>query len=143
VDTSGLGSVFLNLDVAYTYNGMTISQAMYNSFHDAIQGLYTNNYTSPLGERNGLRQTYEFGLYSYCAFVNSSAGTCSNHTSHTVFEPYAAISSDMLQNYTQFADGLFVGTTSFANSSYLGDNARVAYYFILLGTIFAAIALFT
>jgi hypothetical protein len=126
----------------YTDYGMTTSQALYDSFGDPIQGLYTNNYTSPLGEQNGLRQLYQFGLYSYCAFVNSSAGTCTNHTVADSFEPYSAITSDMLQNYTQYSAHLFDGTT-FADSSYLGYNARVAYYFILLGTIFATIALFT
>jgi hypothetical protein len=48
----------------------------------------------------------------------------------------------MLQNYTQYSFGFF-GNTTFADSSYLGNNAVVAYYFILLGTIFATIALFT
>jgi len=109
---------------------------------DPVLGLYTNNYTSPLGEQNGLRQFYQFGLYSYCAFVNSSAGTCTNHTVADRFEPYIAITSDMLQNYTQYSFGFF-GDTTFGNSDYLGNNAVVAYYFILLGTIFATIALLT
>ncbi|KAG0703152.1 actin cortical patch SUR7/pH-response regulator pali [Suillus ampliporus] len=123
-------------------NTSGFGQALSESFNDPIQGLYTDNYTSPLGERNGLRQLYEFGLYSYCAFVNSSAGTCTNHTIADSFEPYVAITSDMFFNYTQFSDSMFAHTT-FMDSSYLGYNARVAYYFILIGTIFATIALFT
>ncbi|KAG2155466.1 hypothetical protein DEU56DRAFT_767568 [Suillus clintonianus] len=119
--------------------GQALSQSTYVQ---VIQGLYTTNYTSPLGERNGLRQYYEFGLYSYCAYVNSSAGTCTNHTIADSFVPYIAITSDMAQNYTQYSDSWFAGTT-YMNSSYLGYNSRVAYYFILLGTIFATIALFT
>lgn len=124
VDTSGFG------------------QALSEAILDPDQGLYTTNYTSPLGQRNGLRQIYEFGLYSYCAYVNSSAGTCTNHTIADNFEPYVAMTSDMLTNYSQYSDTLFAGTT-FINSSYLAYNSRVAYYFILLGTIFATIALFT
>ncbi|KAJ8596808.1 hypothetical protein M405DRAFT_757022 [Rhizopogon salebrosus TDB-379] len=123
-------------------NTTGFGQALYDSINDPIQGLYTNNYTSPLGEGNGLRQLYEFGLYSFCAYVNSSAGTCTNHTIADRFEPYTAITSDMLVNYTQYSDAMFTGTT-FMNSGYLGSNAHVAYYFILLGTIFATVALFT
>lgn len=124
VDTSGFG------------------QALSEAILDPDQGLYTTNYTSPLGQRNGLRQIYEFGLYSYCAYVNSSAGTCTNRTIADNFEPYVAMTSDMLTNYSQYSDTMFAGTT-FINSSYLAYNSRVAYYFILLGTIFATIALFT
>ncbi|KAG1783624.1 hypothetical protein EV702DRAFT_1054667 [Suillus placidus] len=124
VDTSGFG------------------QALHKVITDPVQGLYTTNYTSPLGQQNGLRQIYEFGLYSYCAYVNSSAGTCTNHTIADKFEPFIAITSDMLYNYTQYCDTMFVNTT-FINSSYLAYNSRVAYYFILIGTIFATIALFT
>ncbi|KAG1773039.1 actin cortical patch SUR7/pH-response regulator pali [Suillus occidentalis] len=124
VDTSGFG------------------QALSEAILDPDQGLYTTNYTSPLGQRNGLRQIYEFGLYSYCAYVNSSAGTCTNRTIADNFEPYVAMTSDMFTNYSQYSDTMFANTT-FINSSYLAYNSRVAYYFILLGTIFATIALFT
>lgn len=48
----------------------------------------------------------------------------------------------MLLNYTQFTAAIFVDTT-FINSSYLGTNSHVAYYFLLLGTIFTALSLFT
>ncbi|KIK49557.1 hypothetical protein CY34DRAFT_796987 [Suillus luteus UH-Slu-Lm8-n1] len=124
VDTSGFG------------------KALSEAILDPDQGLYTTNYTSPLGQRNGLRQIYEFGLYSYCAYVNSSAGTCTNRTIADNFEPYVALTSDMFTNYSQYSDTMFANTT-FINSSYLAYNSRVAYYFILLGTIFATIALFT
>ncbi|KAG2156506.1 actin cortical patch SUR7/pH-response regulator pali [Suillus bovinus] len=123
-------------------NTSGFGQAFSNTTHDPDQGLYTTNYTSPLGQRNGLRQIYEFGLYSYCAYVNGSAGTCTNHTIADKFEPYIALTSDMLSNYSGYCDALFANTT-FINSSYLGYNSRVAYYFMLIGTILATVALFT
>ncbi|KAG1866384.1 hypothetical protein C8R48DRAFT_633435 [Suillus tomentosus] len=123
-------------------NTSGFGQALSDAILDPDQGLYTTNYTSPLGQQNGLRQTYEFGLYSYCAYVNSSAGTCTNHTIADKFEPFIALTSDMLTNYSQYCDTMFANTT-FINSSYLGYNSRVAYYFILIGTIFATMALFT
>jgi hypothetical protein len=48
----------------------------------------------------------------------------------------------MLLNYSQFSAYIFVDTT-FINSSYLGTTSRVAYYFLLFGTIFTALSLLT
>ncbi|KAI9572707.1 actin cortical patch SUR7/pH-response regulator pali [Boletus coccyginus] len=117
-------------------------EALSKAFNDTIQGLYTANSSSPLGQGAGIRQQYEFGLYSYCAYVNSSAGQCSNQAIAARFQPYTAITSDMLLNYSQFTAYIFVDTT-FMDSSYLGTNSRVAYYFLLFGTIFTAFSLFT
>ncbi|KAF9229598.1 hypothetical protein BS17DRAFT_771667 [Gyrodon lividus] len=125
-----------------TANVSGYGEALYQAFKDPIQGLYTDNTSSPLGYRTGLRQQYQFGLYSYCAYVNNSAGQCSNHTIPARFQPYIAITSDMLLNYSQYSDYIFADTT-FMNSSYLGTNAHIAYFFLLLGTILAALSLFT
>ncbi|EGO02720.1 hypothetical protein SERLA73DRAFT_176062 [Serpula lacrymans var. lacrymans S7.3] len=123
-------------------NTSAYGQALGQSFIVPIQGLYTNDSTAPLGERAGLRQLYEFGLYSHCAYVNTTSGICTNHTVATKYEPYVAITSDMFLNYSQYSDAIFADT-SFMDSSYLGSNSKAAYYFLLLGTIFAALALFT
>jgi len=125
-----------------TVNVSGYGEALYQAFNDPIQGLYTDNTSSPLTQRTGLRQQYEFGLYSYCAYVDSSGGQCSNHTIAARFQPYTVITSDMLLNYSQYSDYIFANTT-FMNSSYLGANAYVAYFFLLLGTIFTALSLFT
>ncbi|KAN0100857.1 Actin cortical patch SUR7/pH-response regulator PalI [Tylopilus felleus] len=117
-------------------------EALNLTFEDPIQGLYTFNSSSPLGQGAGIRQQYEFGLYSYCAYVNSSAGQCSGHTIAARFQPYTTITSDMLQNYSQYTASIFVNST-LINSSYLGTNTHVAYYFLLFGTIFTALSLFT
>ena len=116
------------------------SDSLHEAFQDPIQGLYASNTSLPLGQRNGLRQEYRFGLYSYCAYTNGS-GSCSGHTVASRFQPYNATTSDMLLNYSQFSDYIFVGTT-FKDSSYLGFNSHVAYYFLLLGTILATLSLF-
>ncbi|KAL4064592.1 actin cortical patch SUR7/pH-response regulator pali [Scleroderma yunnanense] len=123
-----------------TLNVSGYGHALYQAFQDPIQGLYTSNASLPLGQQNGLRQEYRFGLYSYCAYINGS-GTCSGHTVASRFQPYNATTSDMLLNYSQFTEYIFVGTT-FKNSSYLGFNSHVAYYFLLFGTIFASLSLF-
>jgi len=118
-------------------------QALGAAFNpDPINGLYTSNSSAPLGIQAGLRQIYDFGLYSYCAYVNKSAGTCSNTTVASKFLPYDAITSDMAANYTQATDPILKGTT-FHNSGYLGTQSKAAYYLILLGSICTALALFT
>ncbi|KAJ7630513.1 actin cortical patch SUR7/pH-response regulator pali [Roridomyces roridus] len=116
-------------------------EALHVALIDDIQGLYTNDSAAPLGVSAGLRQFYQFGLYSHCGYVNASAGICSNHSTASPFEPYTALTSDMLSNYSQFSDPI-VGDNSFKDGS-LGKNTRAAYYMILLGTICAALALLT
>ncbi|KAI0961173.1 hypothetical protein AcV7_000344 [Taiwanofungus camphoratus] len=111
---------------------------------DPIEGLYTYNASAPLQERKGLRQVYEFGLYSYCAYVNKTHGTCSNHSTADRFEPYNVITADMFTNYSSLTDALIADSnTTFTDSSYLGEFSNGAYYPLLIGTICAALALFT
>jgi len=109
---------------------------------DPINGLYTSNSSAPLGIQAGLRQQYKFGLYAHCAYINKTAGTCSNTTVANKFQPYDAITSDMSANYTQATDTILKNTT-FHNSGYLGTETKAAYYLILLGSICAALTLFT
>jgi hypothetical protein len=119
------------------------SQALGAAFNpDPIYGLYTSNASAPLGVQAGLRQLYEFGLYSHCAYVNRTVGICSNTTVASKFLPYDAITSDMSTNYTQATDSFLKGTT-FHNSNYLGTQSKAAYYLILLGTICTALTLFS
>jgi hypothetical protein len=119
------------------------SQALGAAFNpDPINGLYTSNSSAPLGVQAGLRQLYEFGLYSHCAYVNKAAGICSNTTVANKFLPYDAITSDMATNYTQATDVFLKGTT-FHNSSYLGTQSKAAYYLILLGSMCTALTLFS
>ena len=109
---------------------------------DAITGLYTTNESAPLQAGAGLRQSYEFGLYSYCGYTTDVLGTCTNHTTARKYEPYDAITSDMRANYSQLTNFIIQGTT-FKDSKYLGSNSKSAYYLLLLGTICTALALFT
>ncbi|KII93928.1 hypothetical protein PLICRDRAFT_26950 [Plicaturopsis crispa FD-325 SS-3] len=112
------------------------------AFSDPIDGLYTFNASAPLQVKAGLRQSYQFGLYSYCAYTEANLGTCSNETVANRFEPYLAITSDMFSNYSQFTDAI-IGNTTLNDTSYLKNSSKAAYYLILLGSICAALALFT
>ncbi|KAJ7275435.1 actin cortical patch SUR7/pH-response regulator pali [Mycena haematopus] len=116
--------------------------ALHEAVFDPIDNLYTTNASAPLGSGVGLRQFYLFGLYSHCGYVNSTAGTCSNHSIQNQFMPYDALTSDMLANYTDITN-FILGRTSFADSDSLGHTSRAAYWMVLLGTICAALAFLT
>ncbi|KAJ7919031.1 actin cortical patch SUR7/pH-response regulator pali [Mycena leptocephala] len=123
-------------------NVSAFGEALHDAITDPVEGLYTNNASAPLESGAGLRQFYLFGLYAHCGYVNDSAGTCTNHSIQNQFQPYAALSSDMLQNYSSLS-GFILSTTSFADSNSLGHSSRAAYWMLLLGTICAALALLT
>jgi hypothetical protein len=110
-------------------------------FRDPINGLYTTNASAPLGVRAGLRPVYKFGLYGYCAYVDTKGGICGNATTAERFQPYRTITSDMSRNYSQFTDAIVLNTT-FRSDAYLGSSSHAAYYMVLLGTICAALATF-
>jgi len=139
INTSSVprGIAMAKVNVSGYGNGL---RAAFNP--DPIEGLYTTNASAPLGVQAGLRQIYEFGLYSHCAYVNATSGICSNITAANRFTPYDAITSDMASNYSQDTDSILTGFT-FRNSSYLGEQSKAAYYLILLATICTVLALVT
>ncbi|KAH9853090.1 Glucanosyltransferase-domain-containing protein [Lenzites betulinus] len=109
---------------------------------DPIGGLYTNNASAPLQQQQGIRDLYKFGLYSYCGYVNGTAGICSNSSAATRFEPLQVMTADMLKNYSDFTTALITQGT-FIDSDYLGEFTNGAYYLIIIGSVCAALALLT
>lgn len=105
-----------------------------------MQGLYTDNASTPLAQHLGLRNFYDFGLYRYCAYVNDSHGTCSPHVTAKKLQPYEAITDDMPDQYTIITNALIPSTT-FTDSQYLGEFSRAAYYLLLLGSVATGLAL--
>ncbi|KAG6844273.1 hypothetical protein H0H87_008222 [Tephrocybe sp. NHM501043] len=118
------------------------SAALEISFTDPFENIYTTNATAPLGVKAGLRSNYDFGLYSYCAYLNTSQGTCGNMTIGAQYRPYDAITSDMAANYSRITQAL-VQDTAFQSSSYLGESTKAAYWMLLLGTFCALFATLT
>ncbi|KAJ3011157.1 hypothetical protein NUW54_g2265 [Trametes sanguinea] len=116
-------------------------QALAVALGDPISGLYATNATAPLAQQQGLRDTYKFGLYSYCGYLNGT-GVCSNTTAASRFQPFTALTSDMLTNYTGFTTALITQGT-FIDSPYLGNFTNGAYYLIIIGSVATALALFT
>ncbi|KNZ79619.1 hypothetical protein J132_08921 [Termitomyces sp. J132] len=118
------------------------SSALELSFTDPFSSIYTTNASAPLGVQAGLRYFYDFGLYSYCAYLNNSQGTCSNMTVGNQYRPYDAITSDMAANYSRITQALVQGT-AFMDSSSLGSATKAAYWMLLLGTVCALLAALT
>ncbi|THU88461.1 hypothetical protein K435DRAFT_969488 [Dendrothele bispora CBS 962.96] len=120
--------------------------ALAEAFLNPVDGLYTNDSNAPLQTSAGLRQYYQFGLYSYCGYVNETAGICSNTTAARPFTPYDYLVDDMSStgplDYKTLS-GDFIPFTTFLDSHYLTQTSRAAYYMILLGTISAAVAFFS
>ena len=115
--------------------------ALQTAIGDPVQGLYNFTPTTPLQQHAGLRQLYNFGLYSNCAYVNATQGTCSNGTVANALQPYTVILADMPVNYTDLTMGFIPDTITFTNSNYLSNFSQGAYYLLLLGSICAALSL--
>ena len=115
-------------------------QGLAAALGDPIGGLYATNASAPLQQKEGIRDMYKFGLYSYCGYLNGTQGICSNVSTANRFEPFRVITADMLANYTGFTTALITQGT-FIDSNYLGDFTNGAWYLILIGTVAAALAL--
>ncbi|KAH9004315.1 hypothetical protein EDB86DRAFT_2888019 [Lactarius hatsudake] len=116
--------------------GQTLAQGL----GDPITGLYASNASAPLQKEAGIRQVYKFGLYSYCGYLNTTAGTCTNTTIANKYQPYDALLADMSANYSALTIYIINGTSSFESQS-MASHTRSAYYLILVGTICAFLAL--
>ncbi|KAF8973850.1 actin cortical patch SUR7/pH-response regulator pali [Flammula alnicola] len=140
INTSTIPRKIFMVKVNMSAYGDAVQAAIFNPVFD----LYTNNASAPLNAQQGLRQFYEFGLYSYCAYVDEKAGICGNHTAGQEFKPYDIVTSDMISNFSILsATPLIPLDLTFKDSKYLGQTSKAAYWMILLGTICAALALVT
>ncbi|KAI0274779.1 hypothetical protein BC834DRAFT_849544 [Gloeopeniophorella convolvens] len=115
-------------------------QTLAKGLGDPITNLYATNASAPLGEEDGIRNVYKFGLYSYCGYLNNTAGRCSNTTIANKYQPFNALIADMALNYSALTIFIINGTSSFESQS-MATHTHSAYYLILLGTIFAFLAL--
>jgi hypothetical protein len=129
--------LYHHLTLSKRRNGL---QALY--YPNEIGGLYTSNASAPLQQQQGVRQLYDFGFYSYCAYTNATAGICSNHSTPYEFKPYNYIVADMTTNYSQQITPSIV-SGNFRNSNSLGSSSKAGYVLVLLGTIAAALAFIT
>lgn len=138
INTSTVPRKIFMVEVNMSAYGAAIEVAILNP----VDALYTNNGSAPLQAKAGVRQTYEFGLYSYCAFVQDGTGICGNHTIGEQFRPFDTITADMLSNYSVLS-AAFIQNPTFRDSKYLGQLSETSYWMFLLGTICAALTVLT
>lgn len=121
VDTTGLGDA--------------LSRAGQN-----VNNLYAQSQSSPVGQGNGIKNDYQWGLYNYCAGEESGdARSCSQRNFGFEFLPADAILADAPQDARQ--DLLnFLPESTFRDSSYLGRFSKAAMYLIFIGSCLALIA---
>ncbi|KAG8997731.1 hypothetical protein FRB94_014045 [Tulasnella sp. JGI-2019a] len=108
-------------------------------------GLYTSNVSAPLGEGNGLRQLYSWGIYGFCAFLSPghSQGTCGNQTFGNGFTPFDVILSDVPEAYVEYTRVLVPDASAFKNSAYLSNLTKSGFDLLFVGTLAAFVALVT
>lgn len=125
------------------YHNCRSRNALENATADPIPGLYTNNSSTPLAQQAGLRLFYKWGLYSYCAYTDSSHGRCANNSFAFQFDPLDSILADTPTNYSVAVRVLISSPNkTFSNAPFLRSSTRAAYYLIFIGTICTALALF-
>jgi len=109
---------------------------------DPVPGLYNTNASAPLEQHQGLRQLYSWGLYSHCAYENTSLGTCSNGTFANKFSPLESILADVPGNYTVQTRFLITFQNStFSNSPFLETASTASYYLIFIGSLCTVLAM--
>ncbi|KAI9512868.1 hypothetical protein F5148DRAFT_1160473 [Russula earlei] len=135
INTSSVPRGIAMAEVNVSQYGQTLEKGL----GDPITGLYATNASAPLQSETGLRQVYKFGLYSYCGYLNGTAGTCTNTTLNNEYQPYNTLLADMSLNYSALTIFIINGTSSFQSQS-IGSHTRSASYLILIGTICAFLA---
>jgi len=123
VDTSGFGQ-------ALQASGSTANN------------LYGNG--GSLGNGQGLKQYYSYGLWAYCG-SDSKSGTgnnvaCSGTHWGNRFQPASAIVSDVPQGLQTTVTNALPGTT-FSSNSYLGKITQAAFYLYFIGAIAIGVSL--
>ncbi|SPO20024.1 related to PUN1 - plasma membrane protein with a role in cell wall integrity [Ustilago trichophora] len=121
VDTSGLGD-------ALSRSG------------NSVGNLYANNQAAPVGQGNGIRNDYQWGLYRYCAGQPSGSDrACTSRSFGFEFLPTDAILADAPQDARQQIQN-FLPESTFRDSKYLGDYSKPAMYLIFIGSCLAFLA---
>jgi hypothetical protein len=123
-----------------TVSSPFLRQTLAKGLGDPITGLYATNASAPLQTEAGIRQLYKWGLYSYCGYLNNTAGTCTNTTIANKYQPYDALLADMSLNYSALTIFIINGTSAF-EGQLMATHTHSAYYLILIGTICAFLAL--
>ncbi|GAA5830086.1 hypothetical protein JCM5353_000703 [Sporobolomyces roseus] len=133
IDTSGLA------EALSASSGAAISNFT-NIYAPDNTPYFTKN--SEETRHDGLRKTYEWGLWSYCSSngaVGEDRSYCEDASIYPAFQPAKVLLGDIPSDYSnQLQETL--PENVFSASDYLGHYTRVASYLILVGSLSTALA---
>ncbi|WFD24884.1 hypothetical protein MEQU1_003590 [Malassezia equina] len=97
--------------------------------------LMTKSFTSPLGQGQGLREQYSWGLYNYCGGSSDFEQVACEDKSfgHRINVPQA-IQADMPSGKSSAATG------QYPDQDNINSYTRAAFYLLFVGTIIAGVA---
>lgn len=106
-------------------------------------GVFAKQGDAPLGEQDGARYKYRYGIFGACAYDDEMVGIC-NTTFAAPYNPYQQIAWDIPQTsqrpmrtvWYNFVDG-----SGLANENYNNAVSKVASALIFIGSAIAVIAL--
>lgn len=132
-------------------NGIFWAEVNVAAFGNAIQsaskktpsGLYyTKN--DKLGEGDGLRQYYRYGLYNACGYQKDGSGVCNSTIFGYPMQPLNNILADAPNSFAkQVEDIIPDDAATFKDSGYNVRNTRAASLLTFVGSALALVALIT
>ncbi|GAK62310.1 uncharacterized protein PAN0_001c0510 [Moesziomyces antarcticus] len=110
------------------------------STNTATNDLYAANPAAPVAQGNGIRQSYQWGLYNYCAGQPSGdSRACSDKSFGFEWQPVDALLNDAPQDARNGIQN-FLPEATFRDSKYLGDYSKPAMYLIFIGSCLALLS---
>ncbi|SCZ92372.1 BZ3500_MvSof-1268-A1-R1_Chr5-2g07814 [Microbotryum saponariae] len=127
--------------VTITTTGLAAALGNVNDLYDTASGYVGGR--SVNGNNQGLRQTYEWGIWNYCTTggsIGSQRSYCTKRSFGFEFRPALALLGDVPTQYEQALDAALPNNV-FSDDKYLGRFTKVANYLVFIGSILAALAM--
>ncbi|BGP35871.1 hypothetical protein JCM10296v2_007723 [Rhodotorula toruloides] len=140
IDTSGLSTA---LAAAAKSSGVSIATGNFSDIYNAQpvgQGYFVKGQNE--SRHDGLRKTYEWGLWSYCSTngnIGSPRSYCIDRSINERFEPAQVLMEDIPTQYSDLLQKVLPSNV-FTADNYLGSYTEGASYVILAGSLATALA---
>lgn len=132
IDTSGLA------DALSAASGASASN--FTDLYNKNTPYYTKH---PVDARHdGLRKTYEWGLWSFCSSnggIGDDRSYCEDASIKPAFQPAKVLMADIPQDYSSALDETLPDNV-FTADGYLGNFTQAASYLIMVGSLATALA---
>ncbi|PWZ02661.1 hypothetical protein BCV70DRAFT_229119 [Testicularia cyperi] len=103
-------------------------------------GFYASDQSAAVAQGNGIKQSYQWGLYNYCAGeASGGARSCTPRSFGFAWRPVDAIEDDAPQDARDQITN-FLPSSTFRDSGYLADYSRPAMYLVFIGSCLALVS---